>query len=502
MKHIFATIYVFIGVAIVTFMSCSHADGSHISVREAQVVVAQADSLWHAGKMYGVDEGDSATLAKAYERLKEHSAFNTFVHRTPSLCTYAHACYHYGKLLRAKDNPVAAMQAFINATHSNTRDYHILGRVYSNMGDICHLAGEYQLSYDMFEKSADMFLRNGDTLLYYYDLNNMAFEKAIATEKDSAFVILSKIEKCCSDSSILLKIIETKAEACLYKQQYDSVLYYSNLLCLHGCNEPMIYLLRAKTYSFMGQRDSAVYYARNILLMSDELYNKNSALYILTHCDDSIDIEGVRELSSNRSDTQKLIEIRQGKLSQAIQLLEQDMLAKPDRRWILSMVSFIQFSCVLIIVIYIWRKRKQHQHILQDIRIKEEQQTKLVHEIDLLSHIQQVRHEEIIANIEQFCQLCENDRYYYEHLHWNNYAEMSEIVNRYLYNVIANLEPYNLSEKETRLCVLVLLKATTNQMVNLIPYSHSGLGKFKYTIARKLGTKTTQMRPFILGLLG
>ena len=79
---------------------------------------------------------------------------------------------------------------------------------------------------------------------------------------------------------------------------------------------------------------------------------------------------------------------------------------------------------------------------------------------------------------------------------------MCEIVNRYLYNVIARLEPYNLSEKETRLCVLVLLKATTDQMVNLIPYSHSGLGKFKYTIARKLGTKTAQMRPFILELLG
>ena len=28
------------------------------SLREAQEVVAQADSLWHEGRMYGVDEGD------------------------------------------------------------------------------------------------------------------------------------------------------------------------------------------------------------------------------------------------------------------------------------------------------------------------------------------------------------------------------------------------------------------------------------------------------------
>jgi len=75
------------------------------NVREAQKVVAQADSLWHEGKMYGVDMGDSATLAQAYETLKEHSAFSLQFSDS-----YAHACYHYGKLLRAKENPVSAMQ--------------------------------------------------------------------------------------------------------------------------------------------------------------------------------------------------------------------------------------------------------------------------------------------------------------------------------------------------------------------------------------------------------
>ena len=46
------------------------------SVREAESVVTQADSLWQAGKMYGVDEGDSVSLAQAYETLQEHSAFS------------------------------------------------------------------------------------------------------------------------------------------------------------------------------------------------------------------------------------------------------------------------------------------------------------------------------------------------------------------------------------------------------------------------------------------
>ena len=479
------------------------------SVREAESVVAQADSLWHNGQMYGVDEGDSATLAQAYERLKEHSAFSRqfsevcpFVHRTSFLRTYAHSCYHYGKLLRAKDDPVAAMQAFINATHSHTRDYHILGRVYSNMGSICHLGEEYQLSYDMFEKSADMFLRNGDTLNYYYGLNNMAYELAEQGKEDETLFLVRTIINQCADQNVSSKIIETKARLFLKCERYDSTLHYSRILYANDTNDMAAALLIAQAYSYLSIKDSATKYANIVLSRTNELYEANNALYILTNDDETKDKDGIRETAADRSDTQKLIEIRKSKLSQAIQLLEQDMSAKPDRRWILSLISFILFSGVLIFVIYIWKKRKQHQHILQDIQIKEEQQTRLVHEIDSLSHIQQVHHDEIMANMEQFCQLCENDKYYYEHLHWNNYAEMCEIVNRYLYNVIARLEPYNLSEKETRLCVLVLLKATTDQMVNLIPYSHSGLGKFKYTIARKLGTTTSNLRVFILNLLG
>ena len=83
------------------------------ALHEAEAVVAQADSLWHNGQMYGIDEGDSATLAQACETL---SAFNSPLLSTfnSQLSTdYAHACYHYGRLLRKKDDPVAAMQLLV-----------------------------------------------------------------------------------------------------------------------------------------------------------------------------------------------------------------------------------------------------------------------------------------------------------------------------------------------------------------------------------------------------
>ena len=114
MKHSRFVNIVLLSVLIL-FFSCS-CGGAAMSLREAQEVVGQADSLWHEGKMYGADEGDSATLAQAYE------AFRHF----PLSCGEGRGevAYHYGRLLREKDDPVAAMQAFLDATRSGTKDYH------------------------------------------------------------------------------------------------------------------------------------------------------------------------------------------------------------------------------------------------------------------------------------------------------------------------------------------------------------------------------------------
>ena len=79
---------------------------SSYTLREAKQTVQQSDSLWHAGQPYA----DSAQLAQAYETLGRWALF------CPD--EYAHACYHYGKLLRANENPVEAMQCFINCMNS------------------------------------------------------------------------------------------------------------------------------------------------------------------------------------------------------------------------------------------------------------------------------------------------------------------------------------------------------------------------------------------------
>ena len=448
------------------------------ALREAEEVVAQADSMRAAGQMYGIDAGDSATLAQAYETLGSLSLFN--FHFSPS---YAHAYYHYGRLLREKDNPVEAMQCFIEASHAHTRDYHILGRVYSNIGDIAHLAGEFPLAYNMYERSGQMYLKNGDSLLYYYDLNNMAFELAEQGKQEETLVLLSTIEY--SDSILLSSVNLTKAE--MYKKGglYDSAIRYANLASKIPEHQLTRMLIMAQSYSYMKLNDSAVYYANEIILRTDELFYTNSALYILTHEDNKKNIKEVRNISAERSDTQKLIEIRKGKLSQAVQLLEQDLHRKPDLAWLYAIIVTL-LLVGSVIGLYIYKKRQKHQLLSQHISVLENKT-----ETTIVQMRQQV---------EERCLVLMRSSSLKKDLQWNDYEALCHFTNQQFYFLADKLQQKGLSEKEIRLCILSLINCSYDTMAEMLFYAPNGVGKFKLRVAKKLGTTAKKMREFLIDM--
>lgn len=445
------------------------------ALREAEEVVAQADSMRAAGQMYA----DSVRLAQSYSTLRAWRAVRAD--------EYAHACYHYGRLLREKDNPVEAMQCFIEASHAHTRDHHILGRVYSNMGSICHLAGEFPLAYDMYERSAEMFLHNGDSTAYFYALNDMAYELASAGLKDSCLALLYAIEKRNIDDTYLKTYCSlSHAEVYLRTSQYDSTIYYARESQKYQPTLPASILQLAQAYSFLGFKDSAVYYAKYVLSLSNVLFNKNSAMYILTHNDDSKDREEVRKISADRSDVQKLIEIQQGKLSQAVQLLEQDWNSEPDFRWLISIVgTLIVVSC--IICIYVYRKRKRQALLSQQIEQLKSEYTDL-----------QINKEKQLA---QTCAILRASKKLQEDLCWKDFEQMCVVVNKHFYMLANKLRQKDvLNETEIRLCILVLLGLSRIEIASMLPYALSGVGKLKDHTAKLLGTTGRNLHDFLLNM--
>ena len=461
-------------------MSCS----SH-ALYEAQETVATADSLWHNGQSFS----DSAQLAQAYHTL--HRRRNMYPDE------YAHACYHYGKLLRAKDDPVAAMQCFINASHSRTHDYHILGRVYSNMGDLCHLASEFPLAYDMYEKSANLFLKSSDTTLYYYGLNNMAYELAEQGKETQTINIIKKIETC-SNENILIKTKESKARLYIKCQKYDSTLYYAQELYLKDSTNSAYALLIAQAYSYLGIKDSATRYANIVLSHTCELYEENNAQYILTSDDETRDKEAIREVAADRSDTQKLIEIQMGKLSRAVQLLEQDIAKTPNLWWLYSVLTTLAIVGTGIII-YVYRKRKHQALLVQKLELLQQATSTIQNKNERLTACYQQNHKQILEDINNKCSMLQDSNKIKKTLAWKDYHKMCVIVDKQFYLLASKLRSKQfLNETEIRICVLTLLDCGYDQMADLLYRSPSSIGTLKMRVAKKFGTTSKQLRQYLI----
>jgi len=431
-------------------------------MREAREVLVLADSMRAEVMMYN----DSVRLANTYESLGRWSLlFPT---------DFAHACYHYGRLLREKDNPVAAMECFINATHTRTHDYSILGRTYSNMGSLCHLACAYPLAYDMYEKSADMFLRDGDTILYYYALYREAIELAEQGDKEACFAIVENIKSNCSHDNVLISYCYmTKARAFFVREQYDSVIVYARqtiqyLPLLSSGN-----LLMAQAFSKLGIKDSSTYYAHRVIEQTNSLLDINNALYILTNDDTSKGLDDVRQTAADRSDVQQAIKDYQGKLSQAVQLLEQDFEKKPDWRWLYAIV----FTSLIIGGIFYWRikSRKRHMQIQLD-------------------HLTEQQTDTITQSIKQH--INKNDLT--STLHWKDYNALKADADLFMYGIVSKLEERRLNETEVRFCILTMLDFSLSEIAETIYYSYpSGIKTLKKRISVKLGTTPQNLHDFL-----
>ena len=468
------------------------------AVREAQSVVVQADSLWHAGKRYGIDEGDSATLAQAYETLEAIPL--PFREGLGLGSPYAHTCYHYGKLLRAKGNPAEAMQAFISATHSGTKDYHILGRIYSNMGSICHLAGEFQLSYNMYEKSADMFIRNCDSTAYFYAINDMAFELAEQGKKTETLELLSGIEDKNTDPQILAKVYESKARLYYKIGQYDSVVQIVNQLASINHNSSTGYALQAQALWHLGKRDSALTIAKQIMnsrkASNEEKYN---ILYIIINGDTTLLPDKIKKLSEQRADLEtKLLVPLHKQNAVAVNILHEDLSKEANLTWLYSVsITILIISCILIL--YIYRKRRQHALLSQqvdDLAIQnkeaEAQHEKIIGDIE--------KHKRTITNeIEQNCQLIINAESFPQNIYWKDFNKMCAVIDSQLYMIATKLNKKNvLNETEIRLCILVLLNLSRVDISKTLPYASSSVGKLKDQTAKKLNTTGKNLRDYLI----
>lgn len=377
------------------------------------------------------------------------------------------ALYHQGRTLRESEKQVEAMHCFIEAAHSGTKDEALLGRVWSNMANMCRLANEHVTAAEVYRISASHFAASGDTLAYAYALSNVAWELAVNGHKDSVQRLVDEIRSLPLSEgnrlSVEEKIRESRAAACLFAQEYDSVLYWT----APPANDYLL-TLRAQAFSYLNENDSATTYARLLLPRTSNLFALDDLYYILTHNDVSADKDSVLVLASRRADIQKLIENRHSDLAQAVQLLEQDLSRERSLWTRITGVPAVMVGIVLTLlalVVYLRWRRERSAHTRN--RRKE-----LDSSLRVLQEAQDIR----------------------EEIAWDDYTELCRRTDMLFHGLASRLQAQGLNEQDIRICLLALIGMSHKETAELLNCSSKSVGKLKDITARKLGVSGGQLQ--------
>lgn len=365
------------------------------------------------------------------------------------------------------------------------------------MGSICHLAGEFPLSYDMYEKSANMFLQNGDSVLYFYGLNNMALELSEQRKEKETLAILSTIKKACTNIGVQIKLLETTAEMYYKVHKYDSAIFYVNKLTDMGYDLPSGILIKAQAFSSLEKKDSALYYARKVADMSHSLNDLYNALYILSYDDTTLVTDEILKLTSQRDDLHTYkIDVQKTEHSKAVQIViraEEDSAHFYKKVMIVSTMLIGILTISIGIIIYIHRKRRLLHKEASNIAELNMQMSQLVQERTNSQNklMDQFRHN---------CQILNSPEAIRENLAWNDYAKLCTIADSHFSFITSKLKRTNLlNDKEIRLCILVLIGTlNSKQMADLLYYGESGIRNFKSHTASKLGTNGKDLQEFLI----
>ena len=483
--------------SLTALLGCSCSPCSTIA--ESQQTVRMADSLRvHEGVAYD----DSVALAEAYS--------------TPGCWRwiypddYARACYYYGRMLRNRGDQVAAMKVFISGSHAPYvqriipipwfSDYHILGRIYSNMGTMCHLIDEFELGYDMYEQSAEAFHTAGDTTAYFYALSDMALELAEQKLHHETLALIDSIEQECRNTGVLTKLWETKAILYENLASYDSAIIAANVLYSRGYYAPTGYVIEAQAYWHLQQYDSALYYANVVMTHPNAAQqDRFNMLHIIIYNDSTASYEESLRRTEERSDIDKeILDPLKERLAQAVTVLRQDSIKRPHY---LCLVLFILLFCIIggLEGLSAYRIKSKREQTMSEINTESQQVQAFVsaklEEKEQLNIQLTARQQQIFQDIETTCELLRQYDNWDKELRWKDYKELCDFTNHHFYLLAHKLQSvYQLDEKEVRLCVLVLLDKFNNDSLAKILHYGKGIRTYKSRLNAKLGNKGNDLR--------
>ena len=461
--------------------------------QQAEMTVRTADSLRAAGQYYN----DSAALAEAVSTLRPVRLFH------PN--SYAHACYHYGRMLIDANSPVIAMEQLLRAEQYAGTDYILRGRILTNIAYICQLEERWPLAYDIYQESGNCFLQGEDTIAYYIALHSMAKMSAYIPSYDSTFVLIDSIRSNCPDSLIRIQAFVPAMQYYIRHKDYELAIQYADTLIKYKTLYSFACLTKAQAYHYLNQKDSACWYAEQVIAVDPILLNLRNAYYILANDDVNADKELIKQRASTRADIQREMQHRQAELTRTVELMLHRQQMQRHRKIVLFIGIAAIIALLLIALLLFFRRRKHKKDIItlhkKNKSLQQTNQSLQQTNRDLLSE-QEEQYRQIQSDIESTCQTLLANPNWMKVMQWDDYKSLCRNINVRFYRLEERLQAINsMKEQEVRLCVLVLMNLSHKEIAGILRCSHTSIGRFKENTAQKLGVHGGELRMRLLELL-
>ena len=437
--------------------------------QEAKQVICLADSL---DQTEHVLYDDTAALQQTIRTLNNPLG-RLFAHNH-----LGKAHYYMGRHLSLDDQITQAAEHYIAADRAQIDDPIYRGRINSCLGHISKQNESDSLALIFFIRANEAFRESGKDWYYAHTLLDVSEFHTYLHHYSQADSVLHIAQSYDIDNYYLARFYETKGLYFYEQQQYDSaLLYFHQALNLWEYEEDKFYTYKKlmQLYHDMGDQVSALPYAQIIVEQSADPNDLVNAYYCLMQDAKARgNIEQLSAYAHARQDANELLMESVGKYNAALTKLEKHLANPYPYRWAWITLLCLIVACLLLVIVIVLHRRYAATR-LQVAHLQ-------IEDLSISAQLSNIR-----------------ATYPRPRKQWNDYNELKKDLDTQLHDWFAQLETYQLSNRENIFCTYMLLypHASLEDLAEWTHYSASGISTFKRRIAQKIGISARELYDFL-----
>ena len=384
----------------------------------------------------------------------------------------------------------------------NENDYRLLGKIYSDMGDMCSFQKDFKESLKKYELSISFYKKAGDTVEASYKVVDVARMYLSMKDYKKSRDFYKQI--LCHNSDSLLHGVALQEMGINYywEKKYDSAQYYLKMSLKYpfkGTNYAIRCYILADLFFDITQYDSAFLYANQSLKYPSTFFNQRDCYRILANTKyKQGDFKSMAQYMSKYQEcTDSVRKIETQTRTSILEDLHQTNGTVNKSRQFLIMLGIVIFIITIISLFIVFTLQNRTRKKQQQLKKTEEKLTEkqLFLKDSLILKIEE--HRLMQANVYKSANFKEREKIYRDifnsSIHFDDWGMFKQLMDKTFNNLITVLEARcpEINRKEITWSCLFLLDIPTNEMTILMDCQQGSLYKMKSRLTQKLQLNTT-----------